>query len=171
MFELKYAPYDLLSQKVEPFDFSKQDPEKIEKDMIEVMQMHHGVGLAANQIGLNSRVFVAGSDNINGFIKPRAFFNPVILKVSDDVGISQEGCLSFPGLWLKVKRPEWIEVAYHDIKGNVVEARVDGYLAKVFQHEHDHLEGICFIDRVSRLSFYMAQKKLAKKNRMRGQYQ
>lgn len=168
MFELRYAPYDLLDQKVEPFDFSSQDPEKIESEMISIMKQHNGVGLAANQIGLNSRVFVAGSDKIPGFISPQAFFNPVITRASEELVPDNEGCLSFPGLWLKVKRPKWIEVAYHDKTGNVVEARVDGYLAKVFQHEHDHLEGICFINRVSRLSFYLAQKKLAKKNRIKG---
>lgn len=168
MFDLKYAPYELLSQKVKPFDFDAQDPEKIEKQMIEIMQLHRGVGLAANQIGLDSRIFVAGSNDITGFIKPQAFFNPVILRSSENIKTEKEGCLSFPGLWLNVKRPEWVEIAYQDKDGNTIEARADGYLATVIQHEHDHLEGICFIDRVSKLSLNMAIKKLAKQNRKKG---
>lgn len=162
MFDLKYSPYELLYQKVQPFDFDQHDPEQIEQEMIKIMQLHRGVGLAANQIGLDARVFVAGSNDISGFVEPQAFFNPVILRTSTDIQSDKEGCLSYPGLWLKVKRPVWIEAAYQNAKGETIEVRVDGYLAKVFQHEHDHLEGICFVNRVSKLSLNMAAKKLAK---------
>lgn len=168
MFDLHYAPHELLSKKVNPFDFDAQDPEKIEIEMIKVMQQYRGVGIAANQVGLDSRVFIVGSNEISGFIKPQAFFNPVILRVSKEENLHVEGCLSFPGYWLKIRRPIWAEVAYQDKTGNTVEARVDGYLAKVFQHEHDHLEGICFVNRVSKLKLDMATKRLEKQNRKKG---
>lgn len=168
MFDLKYAPYELLNKKVKSFDFDTQDPEQLEIEMTKVMKQHRGVGIAANQVGLDSRVFVVGSDQISGFLKPQAFFNPVILRVSKEENLHVEGCLSFPGYWLKVKRPIWAEVAYQDKKGATIEAQVDGYLAKIFQHEYDHLEGICFVDRVSKLKLEMATKRLEKQNRKKG---
>ena len=165
MFELHYEPYELLHRAVDKFDFETQDAEKIQDEMIRVMVSQDGIGLAANQVGFNHSVFVIGSNNIPGFIKPQAFFNPKIIRVSVEEKIDREGCLSYPGLWLKVKRPVWVEAAYQNYKGDWEEVRVDGYLAKCFQHEFDHLNGICFIDRVGRLKLEMALKKMSKDRR------
>jgi peptide deformylase len=166
MLELKYYPYELLNKKVFEFKFDEiTDPEKIEHDMITVMSNNGGIGLAANQVDLDARVFVLGSNGINGFPKPQAFFNPIITDFSQEQSIDKEGCLSFPSLWLNVKRPTWIEMSYQDSKGNWNDVRIDGYLAKAIQHEIDHLDGICFINRVSKLKIEMALKKLMKKRK------
>lgn len=158
------GPHDTLVTPSEPWNFETDgDAEQLEKDMIEFMVAHNGIGLAANQIGLNKRVFVMGSNNIEGFPLPFAVFNPVIVQCSKATDIDKEGCLSFPDLWLPVKRPTDIVVQYQDSKGNVVEVEMNGYIARCFQHEFDHLNGVCFVDRVSRLKLDMAMKKAKKR--------
>lgn len=164
MLELHYEPYELLHQPVAKFEFDR-DPEELERDMISIMRKHHGIGLAANQVGLNSQVFVLGSEQIQGFIAPRIFINPIITKVSEERILDKEGCLSFPGLWLAVERPAWIEAAFQNTKGEWHEIKAEGYLSKAFQHEFDHLSGICYIDRVSKLKMKMALKKMRKGTR------
>jgi peptide deformylase len=161
MFKLHYEPSTILHNPVEQFNFDV-DPVKLEKDMIEVMLTHRGVGLAANQIGLNARVFVMGSYTINGFIEPRIFINPHITEVSEETKLDKEGCLSFPNLFLNINRPTWIKAVFQDTNQNWIEMRADGYMAKCFQHEYDHLSGICFTDRVGKLKLDMAMKKLRK---------
>lgn len=162
--EFKLGPHQTLIVKSDPWDFSKDpDPEKLEKDMIKFMLDNNGIGLAANQINLNKRVFVMGSNNIPGFPKPFALFNPKILGFSKEQVLDKEGCLSYPGLYLMVKRPKWILAEYQDSKGNINEIKIDGYLSKCFQHEYDHIEGICFVDRVSKLKLDLAMKKIGKK--------
>lgn len=164
MLKLKYEPFDLLHLPVEKYQFDG-NIEEIERNMIAVMKEHNGIGLAANQVGINARVFVMGSDNITGFCKPQIFINPHILKTSEENTLDKEGCLSFPGLFLKVSRPSWIEAAYQNTKGDWIEVRVEGYMAKCFQHEFDHLAGTCFTDRVSKLKLDMAIKKMRKGTR------
>ena len=164
MRELKYEPFELLHLPVAKFEFN-HDIEEIEREMIDIMKKHGGIGLAANQVGINARVFVMGSDNITGFCKPQIFINPHILKVSEEKTLDKEGCLSFPGLWLKVNRPIWVEAAFQNTKGDWHEIRAEGYMAKCFQHEFDHLAGVCFTDRVSKLKLEMAIKKMRKGSR------
>jgi peptide deformylase len=162
--EFKLGPHQTLITKSDHWDFSKDgDPEDLEKNMIDFMIKNRGIGLAANQINLNKRVFVMGSENIAGFPKPFALFNPKIIESSKEMVLDQEGCLSYPGLFLMVKRPNWIVAEYQDSQGNFKEIKIDGYLAKCFQHEYDHLEGICFVDRVSQLKLNLAMKKIGKK--------
>lgn len=165
MLELKYEPYNLLHERVKEFKFEDSDPDQLEKDMIELMLSNKGIGLAANQVGLDQSVFIMGSNEISGFCKPQIFINPFIIKYSDEQTLHTEGCLSFPGLFMKIKRPSSIEVAYQEKNGNIVEARIDGYMAKAFQHEFDHLNGICFTDKVSKIKLDMAVKKLIKNRR------
>ncbi len=162
--DFKLGPHQTLITKSEPWVFgSDGDAEELEKNMIDFMIKNHGIGLAANQIDLNKRVFVMGSENILGFPKPFALFNPRIIEVSKEVSLDQEGCLSYPGLFLMVKRPTWIIAEYQDSQGNFKEIKIDGYLSKCFQHEYDHLEGICFVDKVSQLKLNLAMKKIGKK--------
>lgn len=157
------GPHESLVQISTPWDFEKdEDAVQLEQTMIEFMKQNHGIGLAANQLGITKRVFVMGSDNIEGFPTPFAVFNPVIVEASKELIIDEEGCLSYPGLYLKVKRPEWIIAHYQDSAGNFNEIKIDGYLSKCFQHELDHLNGICFVDRVSQLKLNLAMKKLRK---------
>lgn len=165
MFKLHAEPFELLHNPVQDFDFDTQNPVDIEKEMITIMEKNNGIGLAANQIGLEARIFVMGSNRIAGFCNPQAFINPIIIKYSEDCSIDKEGCLSFPNLLLKVKRPVWVEAAYYNTKGELIEIRATGYMAKCFQHELDHLDGICFTNRVSRLTLDMGIKKLIKNHR------
>jgi peptide deformylase len=161
-FELKH--HDSLSQVSDPWDFnSDEDPEKLAHQMCQFMVDNHGIGLAANQVGLTKRVFTMGSFNMPGFPKPFALFNPKIVEESKTTVLDKEGCLSYPGLYLSITRPEWAIVEFQNYKGDTVEAKVEGYVAKCFQHELDHLNGICFVDKVSRMKLQLAYKKLRKK--------
>lgn len=162
--EFKLGPHNTLVEVSVPWDFEKDgDAAQLEADMIAFMEEKRGIGLAANQIGLNRRVFVMGSRILEGFPEPFAVFNPVITETSDEQVLDEEGCLSYPDLYLKLKRPSWIVAQYQDSTGNLKEIRVDGYLAKCFQHELDHLNGVCFVDKVSPLKLQLAMKKLRKK--------
>jgi peptide deformylase len=161
--EFKLGPHNSLVEKSDPWDFSKDgDGEQIEKDMIDFMLNNNGIGLAANQIGITKRVFVMGSKDIPGFDKPFAVFNPRILEFSEDQELFKEGCLSYPNLWLSVNRPKEIVAEYQDSKGNTHTVKMDGLIARVFQHEYDHLDGICFVDKVSQMKLQLAMKKLRK---------
>jgi peptide deformylase len=161
--EFKLGPHDSLVQPSTPWDFAAdRDAEQLEKDLCNFMIAAGGIGLAANQIGMTKRVFVMGSNNIPGFPTPFALFNPRIIEASAEIVLDQEGCLSYPGLFLTVKRPAWVIAEYQDSQGNTKEIKIDGYLAKCFQHELDHLDGICFVDKVSQMKLNLAMKKLRK---------
>ena len=161
--EYKLGPHTSLTERSTAWRFdSDQDPDLIERSMIDFMIENKGIGLAANQIGITKRVFVMGSYSIPEFPEPFALFNPKIVEASEEMITDKEGCLSYPGLFLSVKRPSWIVAEYQDAKGNIRDIRVDGYLSKCFQHELDHLDGICFVDRVSSLKLNLAMKKLRK---------
>jgi len=161
--EFKLGPHDSLIQKSELWNFEQdQDAKELEKNMCDFMIAAGGIGLAANQIGITKRVFVMGSNNIPGFSEPFAVFNPRITEASKEMALDQEGCLSYPGLFLTVKRPSWIVAEYQNSQGDIIEARFEGYLAKCFQHELDHLDGVCFVDKVSQMKLNLAMKKLRK---------
>lgn len=161
--EFKLGPHQSLLEQSEPWNFSiDHDAELLEKEMVDFMLSSKGIGLAANQVGLTKRVFVMGSENIPGFPKPFALFNPKILENSQEQVLDQEGCLSYPGLFLMVKRPAWVIAEYQNSKGDLIEAKFEGYLAKCFQHELDHLDGVCFVDKVSQMKLQLAMKKLRK---------
>jgi peptide deformylase len=139
------------------------DPQEITKILIDNMINNNGIGLAANQIGMDKRIFVIGSENMEYFKIPTAIFNPKILSFSQDTALHKEGCLSFPDLWIEIKRPKKISVEYFDCQGNKNLIDLDGLDARCFQHEYDHLDGVCFVDRVSKLKLQLAMKKIRKK--------
>jgi peptide deformylase len=145
------------------FNFNNpvMDPVELEKSMIETMLTLDGIGLAANQVGLNTRVFVMGHrDNPEA---AQAFFNPVVTANTEDIADMEEGCLSFPGIYVKVKRPTKIKARWQNSQGEFEEGEFDGYNCKCFLHEYDHLEGIVFQDRVSTLKWAIAVKKTNKR--------
>lgn len=163
--DFKLGPHNTLVEISTPWNFSTDgDAEELEKTMCNFMLTNRGIGLAANQVGLAKRVFVIGSENIEGFPKPFAVFNPRIIEFSNEQEVDKEGCLSYPGLYLSVKRSSVIRVEYQDSKGNVHEAAMSGLIARCFQHEYDHLDGVCFVDKVSQLKLQLAMKKLRKKS-------
>ena len=136
------------------------DREKLKTDLIDTMKNFEGIGLSANQIGIMERAFVM----YHNFSKREIMccFNPKIVFTSEEEDYMDEGCLSWPGLWLKVKRPIWIEVEYENENGEHIKDKLKGLEARVFQHEYDHMEGTDFTQKVSRLRLDMAKKKKSK---------
>lgn len=160
--EFKLGPHNTLTELSSDWEFGKDgDAKQLEDALINFMLENNGIGLAANQIGISKRIFVMGSKNIPGFI-PMAVFNPKIIECGEDREIYKEGCLSYPDLWLSIKRPKEILVEYQDSDAVIHTAKIDGLMARVFQHEFDHLNGICFVDRVSQMKLQLALKKLRK---------
>ena len=152
-------PNSILREKIENFDFLNPsvDPVQLEKDMIELMLKYDGIGLSATQVGIKVRMFVMGhNDNPEA---AQAFYNPSIVKWTDETEDLEEGCLSFPGIYVSIKRPKKILARWQNSKGECQESEFDGYNCKCFLHELDHLEGIVFQDRVSTLKWSLAVKK------------
>ena len=143
------------SDTIEGYD----DLEQFENDMVKLMLDENGMGLAANQIGITKRFFAIGHEAFDTMSKPAIIYNPKILKSSKDKVIDLEGCLSFKNVWLKVERPRKVEVQYELSNGQIHMAELDGMESKCFQHEVDHLDGITFDKRVSKLKWQMAKKK------------
>ena len=136
------------------------DRDEIERKLIDSMEHYQGIGLSANQIGIMERVFVMYSD-----VKKRetiTCFNPEIVTQSDTEIIMDEGCLTFPGLWLKVKRPDSIEVQYEDKTGEMQHQAMFGLECRIFLHEYEHMEGTDFTEKVSKLRLERAKKRLSK---------
>jgi peptide deformylase len=152
----------LLRQVCEPWDFTTDgDPAELIKQMTKVMFENNGIGLAAPQCGIMKRLFIMGNQQ-----KLFACINPEILEGEGSI-MDQEGCLSFPDLWLKVKRNDKIKVRYYNAQGEEVIKEFTGIISRVFQHERDHLDGICFDTRTAKLGLEMAKnrrKKRQKKN-------
>jgi len=135
------------------------DIEKFEYDFVKVMKENLGMGLAANQVGITKRFFAIGHDSFDTFKKSAIIWNPRLISTSEEKVIDEEGCLSFKGIWLDVERPKECEVEYETTQGQKRTAKLDGMESKCFQHECDHLEGITFNKRVSKLRWDMAKKK------------
>lgn len=152
-------PDQILKEQMPLFDFKNPicDPEQLEFKMLDTMYSGNGIGLAANQVGIRTRVFVMGSreDPDNGI----AFFNPEVLECTDKIVDLEEGCLSFPGIFVKIRRPTAIKARWQNSKGEYVEGTFEGYECKCFLHELDHLEGITMKDRVSSLKWELGIKK------------
>lgn len=152
----------ILKQPALPWDFDVDSGEDIlEKEMIKLMLTFCGRGLAANQIGLLKRVFVIKLENDE---EPFAMFNPVVTSSSSTEVDYEEGCLSFPGLFMMIKRSESIEVEYVDKHKNSCKLKLSGIDARCVLHELDHLNGVCFTDKVSKLKLMLAKKKQRKYN-------
>jgi len=138
------------SEKVKEVDNEIKD---LIKNMIKTMEKNQGIGLAAPQVGVLKRIIIALTDN-----GPKAFINPKIIKKTKETEIMEEGCLSFPGLFLEIKRWKGVEIEALDGNGNKIKA--DGLLARILQHEIDHLDGVLFIDRISFWQRLKIKKKL-----------
>lgn len=130
-----------------PFDFESEHPEKAQQLatlLYEKMLEFGGVGLSANQIGLNHRVFVFGNKD-NHIV----MFNPMVVAVSKETSTFEEGCLSFPGFFLTLKRPQNVVVSWQDAVGGLQTGQFTGIAARVILHEYDHMEGVTFVDHAS----------------------
>jgi peptide deformylase len=161
------VPDPLLRQKSTPVEAVDDDLRALIADMFETMYAAPGIGLAAIQVGVPKRVLVIdlqeqpeeGAESIKD---PRVFINPEILDTSDQEVPYTEGCLSVPDQYAEVERPDRVRARWLDEQGNQHEEDIEGLLATCLQHEMDHLEGILFIDHLSRLKRDMILKKIAK---------
>jgi peptide deformylase len=153
--KLVYVPHPALDTPSAPFEFDDVEYRKaLGKHMIELMHNHRGVGLAANQINLNAACFamLLGADDV-------FMINPQVHEVSNTKVLMSEGCLSDPGMFLKVKRPDAIRASWENEEGERHHLELEGLDARVFLHEFDHLQGILFTDRVGGTKLKMARKK------------
>lgn len=152
---VKFDKLSELHTKSPLFDFQKNNATEIASIITNAVQKYDGFGLAACQVGLSHRVFVINYQNDLVI----AYFNPVIKQVSEEQVLGDEGCLSFPGLFLKHKRPSWIIISYYDYTGKFHDnIQYTGLTARIFMHELDHLNGKTFVDSVSRIKLGAAIK-------------
>ncbi len=134
---------EVLRQKSEPVTEFNEELQNLVADMFDTMEASKGVGLAGPQVGILKRIFVLEADDE---IR-RVFINPQIISTSQEVCDYEEGCLSIPNVWENITRPEKVTVQAFDEKGKLFTLDADGLLARIIQHENDHLDGILYIDR------------------------
>ncbi|MBI3316055.1 MAG: peptide deformylase [Candidatus Omnitrophica bacterium] len=137
-----------------------EEERRLAKDMIETMYAERGVGLAANQVGVSKQLFVASADQVRG--KEMVFLNPRIIRKQGTVK-EFEGCLSVPECYEPVKRSKRVWMRAMTLEGKEVEVKADGLLARIFQHEIDHLNGFLFIDRLGLIKSRLTRRALLKR--------
>ena len=155
-------PNKILRQVSHPVDNVGDEERKLMKDMLETMYDANGIGLAAIQIGVPKRIIVMDLSKDGEKKEPRYFVNPIIKNKNEKKNTYEEGCLSVPNQFAEIDRPSRCEVEYLDFNGDKKILKADGLLATCIQHEMDHLEGILFIDYLSKLKKSMIIKKLSK---------
>ena len=155
-------PNKLLRQISKPVDKVGKEEQQLMDDMLETMYAANGIGLAAIQIGIPKRIIVMDISKDENKKEPRYFVNPVIKKKDKIKSIYEEGCLSVPNQFAEIERPKNCDIEYLDYNGNKQLLKAEGLLATCIQHEMDHLEGILFIDYLSKLKKSMIIKKLSK---------
>ena len=155
-------PNKILRQVSKTVDNVGKDEQKLMDDMLDTMYAADGIGLAAIQIGVPKRIIVMDISWNKGEKKPMYFVNPVIKNKDNNKSTYEEGCLSVPNQFAEIERPKNCEVEYLDYKGEKKLLKAEGLLATCIQHEMDHLEGILFIDYLSKLKKSMIIKKLLK---------
>jgi peptide deformylase len=170
---IKYGSSILRKQSVELTEYD--NAEKIAGDLFETLKSCGGIGLSGPQVGISKRVFVIDTAPLNGD-NPKidlfqvAFINPKIIMLSDEKSTRQEGCLSIPGIFEEVERPEKITVRFLDTSYSRHEVILDGINACIFQHEYDHLEGILFTDKITAIRKKLIStilKRIAKENKQK----
>ena len=155
-------PNKLLRQVSKPVEKVGKEEQKVMDDMLDTMYDANGIGLAAIQIGIPKRIIVMDISKEEGKKGPMYFVNPIIKKKNPIKNTHEEGCLSVPDQFAEIDRPSKCEVEYLDYNGEKQLIKADGLLATCIQHEMDHLEGILFIDYLSKLKRSMIIKKLSK---------
>jgi peptide deformylase len=163
--EILTEPNAILREKSLNVDMVDKDLQKLMDDMLETMYAAPGIGLAAIQIGIPKRVIILDIDQKEGQKNPMFFVNPEIIEKSENSSTYEEGCLSVPGQFAEITRSEKCFVKYLDYYGQKKEIKAEGMLATCIQHEMDHLEGILFIDYLSKLKRTIIVKKLSKQKK------
>jgi len=136
------------------------DRDELKENLLETMKHFHGIGLSASQCGIMERAFVMYADVQKD--ETLVCFNPKVVGVGEETIIMDEGCLQWPGVWLKVRRPDHIDCSYEDENGELHEVRMTELSARIFQHEMDHMEGTNFTQKVSRIRLDMARRRARK---------
>jgi peptide deformylase len=160
------APDPRLKAASEKISRVDDELKKLIDDMLETMYAEEGIGLAAIQIGVPRRLLVMDLAQKDGRREPQAFINPRILWASDQTIVVQEGCLSVPDIWEEVERPARIAAEFLDRDGTLKTVEADGLLSTCLQHEMDHLDGVLFIDHLSKLKRSIALRKVQKAKRL-----
>lgn len=162
-------PHPMLKKPTVPWDFEKKDS-KVELlfmsiDLEKALdEMPHGAALAANQVGLPHRLFVVKQKIAEEHGIPPLIVNPQIIGLLSGEQEDDEGCLSFPGTILRIRRLKEIECIYQTIEGRSCTSRLSGWIARVFQHECEHLDGKTFLDKLGRIERYQVYGKIVSKN-------
>ena len=152
------APFDDAMLKDEGF----KDRKELSDKMFEAMKKYGGIGLSANQVGLPFNMFVMGDHpNLENGMKLTCF-NPMIISKSEEEVVMEEGCLTFPFLFLKITRPRKVVVKYTDENNELKEGQLDGMMSRIFQHEYEHMLGRTFTEHASKLKLDRAYKKAEK---------
>ena len=151
--------HPMLKVQIPEYKFDLPNPlmEMLVKRLKMTMKLYSGIGLSANQCGVFERVFVIGTDHFQ-----IACINPRIIGQAPSTIKAEEGCLSFPGLHVKLDRPDWVEVEFTNEMGELKQMRLEGITARCFQHELDHMNGIRMIDHIGPVALQMARKKQEK---------
>ena len=160
--EILTEPNKFLREKSLPVERVDDDLQKLMDDMLETMYAAPGIGLAAVQVGVLKRVVVLDLSSRNEPKNPMYFVNPEIIERSTNNSTYEEGCLSLPGQFAEIDRPDKCHIKYLNYYGKPKELKAEGMLATCIQHEIDHLEGILFVDYLSKLKKSMIIKKLSK---------
>ena len=163
--QILIEPNKILREKSLTVKVVDEDLQKLMDDMLETMYAAPGIGLAAIQVGVPKRVIVLDIAPKDKPKNPMYFINPEIITKSENSSTYEEGCLSVPGQFDEINRPDKCHIKYLDYYGQPKEIKADGMLATCIQHEIDHLEGILFIDYLSKLKKTMIVKKLSKQKK------
>ena len=158
-------PNKFLRQISKPVEKVGDEERKLMDDMLDTMYAAPGIGLAAIQIGVPKRIIVMDISRDENKKEPRYFVNPIIKNRNSEKSMYEEGCLSVPDQFAEIERPKTCEVEYLDYYGKKQTLKAEGLLATCIQHEIDHLEGILFIDYLSKLKKSMIVKKLSKQKK------
>ena len=163
--EILTEPNKILRQKSLLVEKVDSETQKLMDDMLETMYAAPGIGLAAIQVGVPKRVIVLDIAKKDEPKQPMYFVNPEIIEKSQNNSSYEEGCLAVPGQFAEIERPDRCHIKYLDYQGKSKEMKAEGMLATCIQHEMDHLEGILFIDYLSKLKRSMIVKKLSKQKK------
>jgi peptide deformylase len=169
MYELVEEAAQVLRNPTEKFDFDnpQTDPKELQAGLVETMEKYGGLGLSANQVGIDLSVFVMRTQD-EGIV---AFFNPEITQISKETEMMKEGCLSFPDIYIMLKRPKVVVMDYQTVEGEKRSIKLEGLGARCVQHEIDHLNGVIFLQRASQLKIERALKARPKERAKRLEYE
>lgn len=167
--DLVFAPDPILRKTAEKILNVDKITKKLIHDMYDTMYENNGVGLAAPQVNYSLQILVMDCSNKDDINQPKALINPIIKFSSEDIKLYEEGCLSFPGHYIEISRPDIVEVNFIDIDGKEKIEKFEGFESVCVQHEIDHLSGTLFVEYISRLKRQMVLKKMQKykKNKSR----